>query len=79
MEEKNVDLVAEGLMTVNEAAEFLGLSRSRVYGLMESGELRFAKIGKSRRIPRRAVTAFAASRMVGAVPGTDHVHRDQGS
>ena len=79
MVDKDIDLVSEGLMTVREAAEFLGLSRSTVYELMESGELPFAKIGKARRIPRRAVTAFAASRMVGAVPGTDHVHRDQGS
>ena len=40
------------LMRVREAAAFLGLSRSKLYALMEAGELRFAKFGKSRRIPR---------------------------
>ena len=66
MVDNDIDLVSEGLMTVRKAAEFLGLSRSTVYALMESGELPFAKIGKARRIPRRAVAEFAASRMVGS-------------
>jgi hypothetical protein len=35
---------------------------------MESGELPFAKIGKARRIPRRAVAEFAAGRIVGSHP-----------
>jgi excisionase family DNA binding protein len=68
MVDKDIDLVSEGLMTVREAAEFLGLSRSTVYELMESGELSFAKIRKSRRIPRKAVTELAASRIVGSQP-----------
>jgi excisionase family DNA binding protein len=46
------DVDPGGLMRVREAAAFLGLSRSKLYALMEAGELRFAKIGKSRRIPR---------------------------
>jgi excisionase family DNA binding protein len=50
MEEKNVDCVAQGLMKV---------TAHNVYELMESGELRFAKIGKARWIPRRAVAGFS--------------------
>jgi excisionase family DNA binding protein len=61
----NDDLVAEGLLTVQEAADFLSVSRSKLYELMDHGELEFVKIGRSRRIPRRAVVALAASNLHG--------------
>ncbi|MBE3597535.1 MAG: helix-turn-helix domain-containing protein [Limnochordaceae bacterium] len=57
-------LVADGLLTVKQAAEFLGISRSQVYALMERGELPYVKIGSSRRIPKRALIAFAARHLV---------------
>ncbi len=60
-------LVADGLMTVREAAEFLRLSRSSVYALMDHGELAFVKLGRSRRIPRRAIVELAASGLQGGV------------
>lgn len=41
----------ECLANVEEAARYLSLSRASVYSLMASGELRYVKIGKSRRIP----------------------------
>jgi len=47
------DLVSEGLLKIREAAEFLKLSRSRLYELMDAGELAYVKIGRSRRVPRR--------------------------
>lgn len=59
------ELLAEGLLTVAEAASFLRLSRSKVYGLMETGTLRYVLIGRSRRIPRRAVIDLAASGLRG--------------
>lgn len=46
------DSMVDGLMRVPEVARFLGLSRSKVYGLMESGDLGYVKIGKSRRVTR---------------------------
>jgi excisionase family DNA binding protein len=58
-------LLAEGLVPVSEAAEFLGVSRSLLYALMDRGELPFVKIGRCRRIPRRALLAFAAERLRG--------------
>ncbi len=62
-----LDAVAEGLLTIREASAFLRLSRSSLYALMDRGELRFVKIGRSRRIPRRAVIALAACGLRGGV------------
>jgi excisionase family DNA binding protein len=64
---RSEELVADGLLTVRECAEFLHLSRSKVYELMDAGELCFAKLGRSRRIPRRAVIELAARRLRGGV------------
>lgn len=66
MEEKMQadQLVAGGMMTAKQAAAFLGISVAGVYKLMSLGQLRYAKIGRSRRIPRNALIALAASRMV---------------
>ena len=60
MTSEPTDLVADGLSTVREAAGFLRLSRSTVYTLMDRGELPFVKLGRSRRIPRRALVELAA-------------------
>jgi excisionase family DNA binding protein len=62
--ETNLELVGEGLDRVSEVAKFLGLSRSTIYGLMERGELEYVKLGKSRRIPRRAAVQLAARNLV---------------
>lgn len=43
------------LLTVPEAAAALGIGRSQLYKLVLSGELRTIKIGRSRRIPIRAL------------------------
>ena len=58
-------LVADGLLTVAEAASFLSVSRSRLYTLMDQGALAFVKLGHSRRIPRRAVVELAARSLHG--------------
>ncbi len=59
------EAVAEGLLTVQEAAQFLRVSRSKLYDLMDNGELKFVKLGRSRRIPRRALIDLAASGLQG--------------
>ena len=46
---------AKGLARINEAEQFLGLSRATLYGLMERGEMPYVKLGKSRRIPWNAL------------------------
>ena len=64
---KREELVADGLMTVRECSEFLHLSRSKIYELMDAGDLCYAKLGRSRRIPRRAVVELAACELRGGV------------
>jgi excisionase family DNA binding protein len=53
------NLADEGFARVPEAAEFLRVSRATVYKLMDNRGLRYAKIGKSRRIPWRCLREFA--------------------
>ncbi|CAJ60387.1 MULTISPECIES: helix-turn-helix domain-containing protein [Frankia] len=46
------------LLTPTEAAELLGVSRSTVYELMNSGDIESVRIGRARRIPSAALHAF---------------------
>ena len=41
------------LHRVADAAQFLALSRSKLYAMMDAGELPYVKIGRSRRISTR--------------------------
>jgi excisionase family DNA binding protein len=59
-------LLAEGLRTVSEAAAFIRVSRSAIYGLMGSGELAYTKIGRRRLIPHRALVELAERGLVPA-------------
>jgi excisionase family DNA binding protein len=54
-----------GFVTVPEAAQFLRLSRAKVYALMDAGDLAYAKFGRSRRIPRRTLEEYVTRCMVG--------------
>jgi excisionase family DNA binding protein len=57
-------LVRDGLDRVADVARFLKLSRSTVYHLMDTGVLPSVKIGRSRRIPHRAVLELANRHLV---------------
>jgi excisionase family DNA binding protein len=48
------------LFTVAEAARALSLSRTTIYALFASGELRSVQIGRARRVPLEAHEAYAA-------------------
>lgn len=50
--------IAPLLLKPEEAADALGIARTRVYQLMRAGELRSVKIGKVRRIPVAALQAY---------------------
>jgi excisionase family DNA binding protein len=56
---EGAEQVRDGFARVAEAAKFLGLSRAKVYQLMETGDILYAKFGKSRRIPRKALEDYA--------------------
>ncbi|MDR0417301.1 MAG: helix-turn-helix domain-containing protein [Propionibacteriaceae bacterium] len=49
------------LMTVPEAAAWLGVSRTTLYTLHKAGQLRFVKIGASTRVDRADAEALADS------------------
>ena len=46
------------LLTPEEAAQVLGIGRTKVYELMLSNALESVKIGASRRIPADSLTTF---------------------
>lgn len=50
--------VTARLITVVEAAEIIGLSRSKVYELLADGELPSIRIGRTRRIDTVDLDAF---------------------
>jgi excisionase family DNA binding protein len=60
------NLLLDGLRTVDEAKEFLRLSRATLYSLMARGDLPFTTIGRRRLIPHRALIELAARKLVGA-------------
>lgn len=57
-------LLANRFVTVTEASKFLALSRAKVYHLMNSGDIKYAKFGVSRRIPMEILIKYAESCMV---------------
>lgn len=52
------ELIGKRNLRITEAAEYLGLGRSKVYELIQSGRLRSIKIDAARRVPVDAITDF---------------------
>ena len=50
----------KGLVTIEEAAEWLSMGRTATYALIASGRLASVYIGRSRRVPVAALRAFVA-------------------
>lgn len=46
------------LHRINAAQERLGIGRSKLYELMDAGEIRSVKIGRNRLIPESAIVEF---------------------
>lgn len=56
------------MLTVEEAAESLGVGRTTMYALVRSGRVESIRIGRLRRVPADALNAFVvALRNTGAV------------
>ncbi len=48
------------LFTVEEAAQQLGIGRTKAFALVRSGELDSVHIGRLRRVPKSAIDEYAA-------------------
>ncbi len=55
---ENIKIVFEPLLSASQVAYILGLSRARAYNLMQTGEIRTVRIGKSRRVRQKDLDAF---------------------
>ncbi|HUY32856.1 MAG TPA: helix-turn-helix domain-containing protein [Pirellulales bacterium] len=59
------EIVSERLVDILTAAEHMSVSRSTVYELMETGQLKWVKIGRARRIPIQAIRDLVAANTKG--------------
>lgn len=46
------------MLTVEQAAEALGIGRTNVFALIKNGELESVRIGRLRRIPAEAIDTY---------------------
>lgn len=51
-------------VSVDEAARLIGVGRSTMFALLDSGEIRSVKVGARRLVPRRALEEFVSERGV---------------
>jgi len=63
-QDERAELLADGCITVLEAAKFSGLGKTTLYGLMETGRLAYVRVGRARRIPKRELIRFLAEQLV---------------
>jgi hypothetical protein len=59
------EIVAEGMLGIENAKRFSGLGRSALYDLMTRGDLPYAKVGARRLIPIAGLKALLARGLVG--------------
>jgi len=58
------------LLTVEQAAEQLGVGRTLMYALVRAGEVESVTIGRLRRIPAEALNAYVAALRVSKTTDT---------
>jgi excisionase family DNA binding protein len=61
------------LLTTQEAAETLAISKSKLAMLIASGEIDSIRVGRSRRVPVDAITKFVDERREGRAPNKDGI------
>ncbi len=64
---KSTGLCDDGLMDIKRACEFLSVSRSKLYRLMDSREIAWTQLGGQRRIPKRGAVAYSEKNLVQAL------------
>ncbi len=63
------ELSAEGFLTVRQAREFLSVSNTTFYQLMNDQEIPYVTFGRNRRIPRVGLQRFLDRSFRGGVGG----------
>jgi excisionase family DNA binding protein len=48
------------LLTVEQAADALGIGRTNMFALIKSGEIESVKVGRLRRVPATAIETYTA-------------------
>lgn len=59
------------LLRPTEAAELLGVGRSKIYALLASGEVPGVRVGHSVRVPLEALRRWVANRALESEAGPD--------
>jgi excisionase family DNA binding protein len=59
------DPVTPALLTVSEATQRLGVSRTTLYNMMRRGDLAWVQVGAHRRVEETAVQAYIAQQRQG--------------
>jgi excisionase family DNA binding protein len=68
----NTTTESRRLYRVDEAAALLSVCRTRIYELMRSGQLRSVVVGRSRRVPSKALDEYV-EQLLNQAPGSfDH-------
>ena len=60
------------LLTLEEVAEYLRISKTSVYRLVERRELPFCRVGRTLRFYRTDIDAYLTSRRVGSIVSDDN-------
>lgn len=63
------------LLRVDEVAALLGLSRAKVYGLIQAGRIPSVRIDSSRRVPADALRAWVEQQTLQAGSSDDQADR----
>lgn len=54
------------LLNITQVAQLLGVSRTTAHRLLDSGQLKYRRVGADRRVPRAELFDFANRDLVGA-------------
>jgi excisionase family DNA binding protein len=66
------------LLTVDEAADRLSIGRATLYRMISSGLIESVSIGRSRRVPVRALEQFVARQLAEQGKGVPTIERGAG-
>jgi len=59
------EVVADGAVRIEEAVKLSGIGRTKLYEMMQTGEIASVKIGTRRLIPRIELRRILAANLVG--------------